>query len=130
MMSRYYRLYRLSRVLCCFLNLEDNSGDINSEYSDVRYTVYIWWFPYLDYSLYVLISRISNLGLYNWFFHIYFSWYLITCSCMPVLTIQFLIHGFWLEFIDTRVLIYARQLALILPLVVEFSLPWTCMFIS
>jgi len=50
-------------------------------------------FPCLDNSFDVLISRIGNLGLYNWFFHIYFTCCLITCSCMPVLTTWFSIHA-------------------------------------
>ena len=40
---------------------------INSVYGDVRYMVYIWGFPYLDYPLVVSISWIQNLSLYNWF---------------------------------------------------------------
>jgi len=38
----------------------------------------------------------------------------------PVLTILFSIHALQLELIDTHVLIYARQLALILLFVGEF----------
>jgi len=33
--------------------------------------VYIWGFSYFDYSFDVQISRIGNLGLYNWFYHLY-----------------------------------------------------------
>jgi len=45
----------------------------------------------LDYFFDVLISLIYNLGLYNWFFHNYFTWCLITCSwCL--LTTWFSIH--------------------------------------
>ena len=51
-------------------------------------------FSYLNYSFNVLISQIDNLGLYNWFRHIYFTWYLISCSCMPVLMTRFLIYAF------------------------------------
>jgi len=89
-------------------------------YGDVRYKIYIRRFPYLDYSFDALISRIDNLGLYNWFCHIYFTCCLLACSCMPVLRTRFSIHVFWLEFIGTRMLIYARQLTLILLLVGEF----------
>jgi len=64
-------------VLCCFLSLRDNSSCMNVRYDDVRYRVYIWAFSYLDYSFDVLISLIRNLGLYNWFYHIYHTWYLI-----------------------------------------------------
>jgi len=28
----------------------------------------------------VLISRIGNLSLHNWFYHFYFSYYLLACS--------------------------------------------------
>ena len=50
-----------------------NSGYINSDYSDVRCRVYIWGLPCLDYSIDILISRISNVGLYNWFFCSYLT---------------------------------------------------------
>ena len=39
-----------------------NSGCIYSDYDDVRYVVYKWGFPYLDYSFDVLISWSCNLG--------------------------------------------------------------------
>ena len=73
--------------------------------------VYIWWFPCLDYSFNILTSRISNFVLYNWFYHIYFTCYFLTCSCMPILMTRFSIHAPWLGFIDTRVLVLARHLA-------------------
>jgi len=94
------------------------------------YMVYIWRFPCLDYSFDVLISRIYNLSLYNWFYHIYFTCYLLTCSCMPMFTTRFSMHDLVLRFIDTRVLIPACHLAFTIPLVGEFWLPWTCMFRS
>jgi len=112
-------------ILWCFLNLEDNSGYMNSGYGNVRYTVYIWGFSCLDYSFNVLILRINNLGLYNWFCHIYFTYCLIVCYSMLVLTTRFSMHAFWLGFIDTCVLIYAHLLAFFLPLVGEFWLPWS-----
>ena len=43
----------------------------------------------MDYSFDVLTSRISNLGLYNKFYHVYFTYCLLTCSCMSVLTTRF-----------------------------------------
>jgi len=67
---------------------------MNSGYGDVRYKVHIWGFSCLDYSFDVLISQIGNLALYNWFCHIYFTYYLLACSCMFVLTTRFLIHAF------------------------------------
>ena len=48
----------------------------------------------MDYSFDILTSRISYLGLYNWFYYIYFNCYLLTCSCIHVLMIQFLIHTY------------------------------------
>jgi len=117
-------------ILWYFLSLGDNSGYMNSGYGDVWYTVYIWGFPCLDYSFDVLISRIGNLGLYNWFYNIYFTCYLFTCSFMLMLTTRFSIHALWLRFIDTHVLIYTRYLAFTTPLVGEFWLSWTCMFRS
>jgi len=97
---------------------------MNSGYSDVRYMVYIWGFPCLDYPFDVLTSQISNMGLYSWFYHIYFTCRLLTCSCMPMLTTRFSIHTPWLGFIYTYVLIYACHLALTSPLIREFWLPW------
>jgi len=49
--------------------------------------VYIWGFSCLDYSFDVLTSQIGNLGLYNWFYHIYLL--LFTYSYMLMLTIRF-----------------------------------------
>jgi len=89
-------------------------------YGDVRYKVYIWGFSCLDYTFNVLISWIGKLGLYNWFFHIYFTWCHIVCSCLSLLTIRFSIHTFRFEFIGTRVVFYARHLTLILLHVGEF----------
>jgi len=84
----------------------------------------------LDYSFDVLTLQIGILSLYNWFYHIYFTWYLLACSCMLVLTIRFSIHTIWLKFINTHVFIYARHLVLISSLVGDFWLSWTCMFRS
>ena len=56
----WFCLYSILSVLWCFLSLGDNSGYINSGYGDVRYRVYIWGFPYLDYFFDVLISQIGN----------------------------------------------------------------------
>jgi len=71
----------------------------------------------------VLISQIGNLGLYNWFYHIYFTWCLIACSSVPLHTTRFFNTCFWLEFIDTHMHVPARHLALALPLVGEFLTP-------
>ena len=49
--------------------------------------------------------------------------YLSACSCIHVLKTWFLVHAFWLGFIDTRVHIYARHLSFITPLVEEFLTP-------
>jgi len=81
-------------VLCCFLILENNSGYMNSGYGDVRHKAYIWGFSFLDYSFDVLITQISNFDLCNWFCHIFFTCFLIACSCMYVLMTQFSIHDF------------------------------------
>ena len=58
-----------------------NSGCINLVYDNVRYTVYIWGFPCLDYSSDVLISWSHKLGLYHWCCHICFHasdfWFVI-----------------------------------------------------
>jgi len=123
-------------ILCCFLSLGDNSVCMNSGFGDMRYMIYIWDFFCLNYSFNVLILWIHNLGLYNWFCHIYFTWCLIACSCVSMLTTWFPIHTLRFRFIDTLVVAYARHLALILPLVGQLSVSptpacpypraWTC----
>ena len=63
---------------------------------------YIWEFPYLDYSFDVLISRIGNMSLYNWFSCSYFTYYLISCSYVLIYTIHLScthvhdLHATWL----------------------------------
>jgi len=84
-----YSILSVLSVLWCFLSLEDNSGYIKAGYSDVRYKVYIWGFSYLNYSFDVLILRISNLGLYNEFYNIYFTCYIIACHCVSLLRHNF-----------------------------------------
>ena len=116
-----YSILSILPVLYCFLSLGDNSGYMNSGYSDIRYRVYTWGFPCSDYSFNVLISRIDSLGLYNGFCHIYVTWCLIACSCASVLMSWFSIQALWLGFIDTCVLLSARYLALIWPLLGQLS---------
>ena len=57
-----------------------------------RYRVYMWGFSYLDYSFDVLISRIGNVGLYNWFHHSYFTYCLISCSYVLYSWYTFHVH--------------------------------------
>ena len=94
---------------------------MNSGYNKMRYTVYIWGFSYLNYSFDILISWISNMSLYNWFYHICFTYYIIASLCVSVLTTRFSTHAFPFGFIDTRELVCARHLVLILPLVGQLS---------
>jgi len=56
-----------SILLHYYIVVKEKTDYINSDYSDVRYRVYIWGFPCLDYSFDVLISLIGNVSLYNWF---------------------------------------------------------------
>jgi len=70
----------------------------------------------LDYSFDVLISRIGNLDLYNWFYHIYFTYCplpALVCLCSRH-DFQYMIFN---SNINTCVFDPARHLALILPLV-------------
>ena len=89
-LSLYNWLYPHSilSILWCFLSSWDNSGCRNLAYGDVSYMVYIWGFSYLDYFFDVLISRIANVGLYNWFPYSYFIYCLISCSYVLI----FMIH--------------------------------------
>ena len=57
----------IASILFYYYIVKVKTDYINSDYSDVRYRVYIWGFPYLDYSFDVLISLIGNVSLYNWF---------------------------------------------------------------
>ena len=84
------------------------SGYINSDYNDMRCRVYICGFPYLDYSFDVLISRIGNVGLYNWFSCSYFTYCLITCSYVLIFTIHIscthvpIMHAIWLYYMYSQ----------------------------
>ena len=71
-----------------YVIVKAKSGYINSDYSDVSYKVYMWGFSCLDDSFDVLISRIGNVGLYNWFSCSYFTYYLISCSYVLTFTIH------------------------------------------
>jgi len=46
--------FRVSILFHYSVIVKENSGYINSDYSDIRCRVYIWGFPYLDYSFDVL----------------------------------------------------------------------------
>ena len=99
----YFWVFTLFFLFCY---CEGNLGCINSAYGDVRYMVYIWGLPYLDYPLDVSISWIHNLSLYNQFCpHLYLkhAWCLISWLCMSLLTTQFSnsdlsIHVYLLDF--------------------------------
>ena len=71
-----------------FCYCEGNLGYMNSDYYDVRCRVFIWGSPYLDYSFDILISRIGNFSLYNWFTHSYFTYCLISCSYVLIFAIH------------------------------------------
>jgi len=58
-------LFSSFHTVSLFCYCEGSSDYINSAYGDLRYMVYIWGFPCLDYSLDVSISWIQSLGLYN-----------------------------------------------------------------
>ena len=65
----FYLVLSVLSILYYFLSLGDNLGYMNSGYDDVRYRVYIyiWEFPYLDYSFDILISWSRKSSLYSWF---------------------------------------------------------------
>ena len=72
-------------MLLSYSAIWGNSGYMHSVDGDMRYMVYIWGFPYLDYSLYVLISWIHRWARTTVFGHIclwYITWCLISCSCV------------------------------------------------
>ena len=76
-----------------------NSGRINLVYDDMRYMVYGWGFPCLNYSFDVLISWSHKLGLYRWccricfyrvLYQIFGLWSLLYYSCLdPALPLVF-----------------------------------------
>jgi len=82
----------------------DSSGCAYLVDKDMRYMVYKWGFPYLDYSLEVSISWIYLLSLYNWFCHFCTSYYLMPHSCLGVCVHDTVFNAcFWFRFIDTRI---------------------------
>ena len=64
-----------------------NSGCIYSDYEDVRYMVYRWGFPCLDYSFDVLISWSYKRSLYRWFWRIRFHRILLQISDFIIIII-------------------------------------------
>ena len=96
-----------------------------SVYSDVDVCVMGHYYTYLDIWKGRVIKIIINIKNSNiWFIHVQSILSVLCFHCMlvmSVLMIQLLMHVFWFRFIGTRVLIYARHLALIWPLIGEFS---------
>ena len=84
-------------------------------------------FGFIIIILYLFTSCLITCVLFYQFsaliilYHAYYlfdiTYYLSACSCMPVFT------TLWLRFIDTRVIIPARHLALTTPLVGKFLTP-------
>jgi len=78
-------------------------------------------FPCLDYPLELSISWIYLLSPYKWFCHFCTSHHLMPLSCSGVYVHDTVFNAcFWFRFIDTRVLVPARHLAFITPLIGEF----------
>ena len=101
----------------------DISGCAYSVDEDMRYMVYRWGFPYLDYPLEISISWIYLLSLYNWFYRFCTSHRLVPLTCFGVYDNDTIFNAYFWFVIDTRVLIPARHLAFITPLVGEFLTP-------
>ena len=102
----------------------DNSGCAYSVDGDMRYMVYKWGFPCLDYSLEVSISWIYLLSLYNWYCCFCASHHLMPPSCSGVYAHDTVFNACYLfRFIDTRMLVHACHLAFITSLVGEFLTP-------
>jgi len=124
-----YRIISWWFILFYLVVIMDNLGCAYSVDWDMRCMVYRWGFSCLDYPLEVSISWIYLLSPYNWFCHIYLSYYLMphSYSCVIVLTTRFSMHTLLFRFTDTRVLILTHHLAFTTPLVGEFWLPWILM---
>ena len=88
-----YRFYQFYQFVWYFLNLGDNSGlyELRIQWREV-YGIYMRVFLF-GLFLDVLTLQIGNLGLYNWFYCIHFTFYLLTCFCMFMLTTQFSVHA-------------------------------------
>ena len=72
----------------------------------------------MSYSFDILTSRIGNLSLYNKFYHIYFTCYLLILPAPYAYAHDTVsMHALGLRFIDVRVLVHARHLAFTIPLV-------------
>ena len=69
-----------------------NSGCIHSYYDNMRYTIYRWGFPYLDYSFDVLISWSCNQGCTAGFVVFAFIRFLFRFSVF--LLLLYYIYGF------------------------------------
>ena len=91
---------------------------------DMRYMVYKWGFPCLDYPLKISTSWIYLLSPYNWFCHICTSHLLEPPSCLGVYAHDIVFNAcFWIRFINTSVLIPARHLAFTTHSLWSFWLP-------
>ena len=90
----------------------------------MRYIVYRWELPCLDYPLEVSISWIYLLSPNNWFYHICLSYHLIPYSCSGVYDHVTIFNTcFRFRFIDTHMLVPACHLAFITPFVGKFLTP-------
>ena len=91
-LSTWLVYFRVFILLFYFCYSEGISSCINSAYGDMRFKVYLWGFPYLDYPLDVPILLICNLSfitmcLYSW----HSFWYMLLAdsdlsihACLPV----------------------------------------------
>ena len=77
-------------VRCMFCN----SSRIDLVYDEVRYMVYRWGFPFLDYFFDVLISWSCKLGLYRWFCRIRFHRVLLRIFGFMIMIIIILLYMF------------------------------------
>jgi len=66
----------------------DSSSCVNSVDENMRYMVYRWGFPYLNYPLKISISWIYQLSPYNWFCRLCTSHHLISHSCSGVYALR------------------------------------------
>ena len=134
----YYCTIKLSYPSPCIWSLWHNNYSSHSYSATLRATQVVWtqmmvtlgiWYIDEGFLVWIIPSTYQSHESKVWacitsFVPIciwYITWCLTVYTCVPVIMTLFFIHAFLFRFIDTHVLLYARHLALILPLVGEFS---------
>jgi len=104
-----------------------NSGCIYSDYDDIKYTVYRWGFPCLDYSFDVLISWSCNLDCTAGFTIFAFIWFLFRFFILLLFLLLLYIPSFTtcvLHWFSAVIILYTSSLLPDITLVLLYSNSW------